>query len=127
MEQIDKRVADVIHRLLAIAEDLLACAISGEDDLSGFVRDYACTDQAGSFLRIPAWELADALARPDDSPKHPLPVTPKEAAELLLRLSQDCRGSGPSNLPIAPNPEFMEEVEMLLSRLPADLLGAESG
>jgi hypothetical protein len=123
---VDRRVAEVLHRLLDIAEDLLACALSRETDLFGFARDHLRRHRGFTVLLVPAGELAEALKTPKAVFRRPVPVTRKEVAELLLRLSQDCRGSGRSPLPIAPNPEFMEEVEALLSRLPDDLFDRDN-
>lgn len=125
-ESLDRRIAEVVHRLLLVAEDLLDCALSGEEDLKGFARDFLRRSKRGAVLRVPAWELADALRRPKSTTRHPVPVTRKEAAELLLRFAQDCRGSGGDGLPIAPNPEFLREVEAVLKRLPADLFDGEN-
>jgi hypothetical protein len=125
---IDRRIAEVVHRLLLVAEDLLDCALSAEQDLQGFLADYTRTRKGKTvaILRIPAHELIEAVNWPGIAPVHPVPVTRKEACELLLRLSQDCRGSGRTALPIAPNPEFMAEVNTLMSRLPADLFDRDN-
>ncbi len=124
-ESLDRRVAEVVHRLLLIAEDLLECALSGEEDLKGFARDFLKRRKVNAVLRIPAWELADAIRRPTPSRPHPVPVTRKEAATLLVRLVQDCGGNREDGLTIAPNPEFLREVEATLARLPADLFDEE--
>lgn len=118
---LDGRIVEVVHRLLAIAEDLLDCALSGQEDLKGFVRDFVRTRNGNAVLRVPVGELVDALRKPHVASRQPVPVTRKQAVELLLRLVEDCRGSQGDDLPIAPNPQFLEEVKGLLSRLPADL------
>ena len=125
-DSLDRRIVEVVHRLLLIVEDLLECALSGEEELKGFARDFLKRRKVNAVLRIPAWELADALRRPTPTTPYPVPVTRKEAAMLLVRLVQDCRGNREDGLTIAPNPEFLQEVEAVLARLPADLFDEEN-
>lgn len=124
-DSLDRRIAEVVHRLLLIAEDLLECALTGEEELKGFARDFLKRRKVNAVLRVPAWELGDAIKRPTPKTPHPVPVTRWEAATLLVRLVQDCGCNRDDGLTIAPNPEFLREVEAVLARLPADLFDEE--
>lgn len=112
----DKRLAAVCRRLRDLADEIESKARHGLMYL--FVQEHIIQAHSGWRLEVQVPELEDYERNPLGSESIPLPLGVDEAALMLRRVVEECKGVRGITSPCAPNPELLQDILELLKRAP---------
>jgi hypothetical protein len=124
--EMDKRALDVYLRLLGVAHELRVREASGEIPL--WRDEHVVQTASGWCVQVPVDELWLFSEPPNPAATRfpvPVPIPHSEATQMLERVLEECKGTYGIALPCAPNPELLEEVNLLLQRVQSSGLGGD--